>query len=392
MLQKLSILADTILNTSGGLHIIVAIVTIVTTLALAVITYFITKLFIKTATAKLIKNPQPNFLNALCLNRTPSIFAHIASGAVLWFSSRVIANSEYGATFNYEVIVLNKLSLLYIFIICLIIASKIVWSINSYYEKQFDFARQYPIYSYLKIVILFVWFIGIVLIISFFLRTSPWALLTGVGAVSAVLLLVFKDTLLGIISSVQATALSIVRIGDRISIDKYGVDGRVIDIAINTVKIRSDNNTITHIPTYMLTTEIIKNWRAMEESGIRHIQRAVHIDSDSIIVCSPALLQQLEEIPIVKQYIVEHPDMQIANLTLFRVFFQDYLSKHKYIKSDALTMVRLLAPIAVGVQPLEIFAYTTKSNLVKFELIQAEIFEHLFSMLPFFSLKIYHQN
>jgi miniconductance mechanosensitive channel len=263
-----------------------------------------------------------------------------------------------------------------------------VWSLNGYYEIKFNFAKQYPIYSYLKVIVLFIWIIGIMLIISFFLNTSPWALLTGIGAVSAVLLLVFKDTLLGIISSIQATALNIVRIGDRICMDKYGIDGTVVDISINTVRVRNSDNTVANIPTYMLTTEVIKNWRSMEEAGARRIKRSIHLDIDSIVVCTPELLNQLGQMPVLKEYLKNNQNIELSNLTLFRVYLKDYLDRHELINHNYLTIVYHLDPTANGL-PVEIYTFSKLTSFEDYELVQSNIFEHLFSVLPRFELAIF---
>jgi len=393
MLQKfIDSILEPMLDGSGWLHFVSAIVVILALLLAWIATYYIVKLVITGVTAKIVKPHHHGFFRILSQNRTLLMFAHIAAGLVLYSGSHAISEHNNSIYSNYETIVLENLALLYIFSTCLIIVSRLVWSINCYYEERFDFARQHPIYSYLKVIVLFVWVIGIVLIIAYFLQTSPWALLTGVGAVSAVFLLVFKDTLLGVIASIQATALNIVRIGDRISFDKYGVDGRVLDISINVVKVRNSDNTVASIPTYMLTSEVVKNWRAVEESDSRRIKRAVYLDSDSVVACEAAVLEQLQHLAIIKQYMLDNPNTEFINLTLFRVFFQDYLNKHKYINHNELVMVRHLDPLNVGGLPLEVYAYTTTYDIARFEEIQADIFEYLFSMLPIFNLKVYRQN
>lgn len=393
MLEKfINSILEPMLNSSGWLHFVSAIVVIIVLLLAWMVTYFIVRLVITAITAKIVKPYHHGFFRILSGNGTLPMFAHIAAGLVLWSGSQAINGHSNGTYSNYETIVLENLALLYIFSTCLVIISRVIWSINCYYEERFDYARQHPIYSYLKVVILFIWVIGIVLIIAFFLQTSPWALLTGVGAVSAVFLLVFKDTLLGVIASIQATALNIVRIGDRISFDKYGVDGRVLDISINVVKVRNSDNTVASIPTYMLTSEVVKNWRAVEESDSRRIKRAVYLDSDSVVACDVQLLEKLQHLTIIRQYMLDNPDIEFINLTLFRVFFQDYLNKHKYINHNELLMVRHLDPLNVGGLPLEVYAYTTMYDIAKFEEVQADIFEYLFSMLPTFNLKVYRQN
>ncbi|HLX53271.1 MAG TPA: mechanosensitive ion channel domain-containing protein [Aquella sp.] len=392
MLEKFidSILAPT-LNATGWLHVASSVIVLLLLLIGAVITYYLVELIIKLVMVKFVKSRKLAFIKVLSKNKTLHSFAHIAAGVFLWWGSQTVI--EHSDTYsNYEAVILGKLALLYIFVMSLVIASRIVWSINTYYEKHFDFARQYPIYSYLRVVILFIWVIGVVLVISFSLQTSPWALLTGIGAISAVFVLVFKDTILGIIASIQATALDIVRIGDRVSLKKYEVDGRVLDISINTVKIKNSDNTVASVPTYMLISEVVHNWRPVEESSSRRIKRAVYLDSDSVTACDAALLEKLQHLAIIKQYMLDNPDTEFINLTLFRVFFQDYLKRHKNINHNELVMVRHLDPLNVGGLPLEVYAYTTTYDLATFEQIQADIFEYLFSMLPIFNLKVYRQN
>lgn len=392
MLHKfINSILEPMLDGSGWLYFITSIVAIVVILVAAAIVYFIVKQIIKIVTAQLVKTERSVFFNVIASNNILTLIAHLVAGIVLWVGSQLIYahNNEYS---NYESIILAKVALLYIFLICLIMISRLIWSLNSYYKKKFAFARQYPIYSYLKVVILFVWVVGVVLIVSFFMHTSPWALLTGVGAVSAVFLLVFKDTLLGIISSIQATALNIVHIGDRVVLDKFGVDGRVLDISINTVKVINVDNIISHIPTYMLTTEVIKTWRVIEDSNSRNMKRAVYLDPNSVVACDSKLLEQVQHLDIIRQYTISNPQTEFINLTLFRVFLQDYLNHHKFINHKELTLVRHLDPITIGILPIEIFAYITTADFAKFEEIQADIFEHVFSMLPLFNLKVYRQN
>ncbi|MCC2644869.1 MAG: hypothetical protein K0R94_647, partial [Burkholderiales bacterium] len=382
---------EPMLNASGWLHIVSAAVVLLIILVSAVIAYYVVELIIKLITNRFVNAQSSAFLSVLSNNQTLHAFAHIVSGLVIWSGSMMV--TEHSDIYsNYEAVVLNKIALLYIFVTCMVILSRIVWSINIYYEKHFDFAKQYPIYSYLKVIILFIWIIGVVLVISFSLQKSPWALLTGVGAVSAVFVLIFRDTLLGIIASIQATALDIVRIGDRVSLAKYGVDGRVLDISINTVKIRNGDNTIASVPTYMLISEVVHNWRPLEEASSRRIKRAVYLDSDSVMACDNLLLEKLKDLAVVREYMLASPENEFINLTLFRVVFQDYLKNHKDINHNELTMVRHLDPLNIGGLPLEVYAYTTTYDLAKFEQIQADIFEHLFSMLPTFSLKVYRQN
>lgn len=391
MLQEIidNLLAQ-LLHGTGWLNSVSRLVTIALIFVSAILAYYVTKFLINRIVPRLTKSRSSVFLRVISKNKTIHLIAHIVAGIVLLLGSDFV--KEHDDIYStYESIILNKLSLLYIFLIILFIISRIIWSVNSYYEKSFDYARQHPIYSYLKVVVLLVWIIGLVLIISFFMDTSPSALLTGIGAVSAVLLLVFRDTLLGIISSIQATALNIVKIGDRISIDKYNLDGTVLDVAISSVKIKNGDNTVANVPTHMLTTEIIKNWHGIEESGVRRIKRSVCIDINSITPCSEELLNSLKTYACIEQYLETKHKLVISNLELFRVFFQNYLDNSSSINHESNSYLRHLDPTPYGL-PLEVCAFTNTVILKEFEQIQAEIFEYLFCKLPEFRLKVYNMT
>ena len=222
----------------------------------AVLTFYLVR-FIILKLVEPLKTSKVTLLKVVAKSNILDLFAHLAVGFVLLIGSLIVIEQN-NVHSEYLAVILEKLSLLYIFITIIFVTSRFVWLLNNYYNKRFVFAKQYPIYSYLKVLTLFIWIIGLILIICYFFNTSPWALLTGIGAVSALLLLVFKDTLLGIIASIQVAALNIVHIGNRISIDKYNIDGVVLDISINTVKIRNNDGTIANLPTHMLTSEVLK--------------------------------------------------------------------------------------------------------------------------------------
>jgi miniconductance mechanosensitive channel len=362
-----------------GLAIAVSII-----LTLAVFFYYISKLVVAKVVNRLVNQTRSIFLQIVAKNNSLSLLAHLVAGIFIWCGSQILTDNV-GLVAQAVVRLMNRLALLYVFFTAVVMTTRLIWSLNSYYEKKFKFAKQYPIYSYLKVLILLTWIISGILIISFFAHTSPWALLTGVGAVSAVFLLVFKDTLLGIVSSIQATASNIVRIGDRISIDKYGVDGTIMDIAINTVKLRNADNTSATIPTYMLTSEIVKNWRVMEESGGRRIKRSIHINIDSIKVCDSQLLAQASRFKIVADYIASSPGQEWINLALYRIYIEDYLAHNPEINHDYLTLVRHLDPDPSGL-PLEIYAFSARVDIVGYERLQADLFEHCLAALPIFGL------
>ncbi len=354
---------------------------------IALLVQYLIKFIVIRVIKFIVLKTKPLLVDVIVNNKSISLISHLGSGIIIWTGSQLL--SQQGQSYSlYVSMVMSNLALFYIFIIIVFIVTLLISSVGTYYENKVTFARQHPIYSYLKVINFFVWVISIVLIVSFFINKSPWAFLTGIGAVSAFFLLIFKDTLLGIVSSIQATASDIVRVGDTISIDKSDLEGTVIDISVNTVKIRSGDNTISTVPTYMLTTEIVKNQRWINEFGTRRIKRAIPIDINSITWCDDELLNKLNKFSCLVDYIKEHKDAYITNLELYRVYVENYLFEHIDIVNSKKIMVRHLYSDASGL-PLEIYAYVNKVDVIEFEKVQAEIFEHCFSLLSDFNLKIF---
>jgi len=358
--------------------------TLLITLLFSLFVYYITKIIVfRVVKASRIRK-KISFRVVLFNRRTIKLLINLTAAWVFFSLTKIILEVDKSAS-KIEIIA-NKLALLYIFILFLLFVSFVVAAINEFYERKFDFSRQYPIYSYLKVVIVFVWVLGFILIGCYFTSTSPWAFLTGLGAVSAVLLLIFRDTLLGIVASIQVTASNIVRIGDRISIDSAGIDGTVLDIAISTVKIKNADNTIASIPTYSLSSQVVKNWRTMEESGARRIKHAINIDIESIQDLDASFLailaQKSEFTAFIKQY------MNINNnLTLYRYYVTDYLTVAKEINKNYPILVHHLDTSADSLQ-LEVIAYTFDITWIGHELIKASLFEHFFVIFSYLGLKI----
>jgi len=279
-------------------------------------------------------------------------------------------------------------------------------AINDIYD-DYEISKSKPIKGYIQVGKILLWLFALILIISALLRSSPLLLLGGLGAFSAVLLLVFKDTLLGLFASVQFATDDMVRIGDWIEIPEYDADGEVLDISVHTVKVSNWDKTISTIPTYTLMANSFKNWRGMEMSGGRRIKRAVHIDLNSIRFSDAALLERLLKIKYIREYhakkkkealkddLLPHvdgeetcPDCNMTNLGAFRAYVFGYLKNHPKINPQMEILVRLLAPTEIGL-PLEIYAFCTEKQWEIFEDIQADIFDHLMAILPEFQLAAY---
>lgn len=268
------------------------------------------------------------------------------------------------------------------------IISSIV-SIAGAIYNQLDFAREVPIQGLIQVVKLVTFMICAILIVSVVLERSPTYILSGFGAIAAVTLLVFKDTILGFVASIQIAANRLVTYGDWIQVDNYGADGEVIDLGLNTVKVRNWDNTITTIPTYMLVAGSFKNWRGMQESGGRRIKRSLNIDMNSIRLADDELTETIGQTIALQDYIKMNtlPD-PVSNLGLFRRYAEGYLKQHEKINTSLTLMVRELQPLNHGL-PIEFYCFSEDKRWISFEHLQAEIMDHLLAVLPLFDLRPY---
>jgi len=301
---------------------------------------------------------------------------------------------------------IQRISLALIALVGALALESSLTAINYIYD-DYEISKSKPIKGYIQVGKIILWLIALILIISAILRYSPLLLLGGLGAFSAVLLLVFRDTLLGLFASVQFVTNDMVRIGDWIEMPEYNADGEVFDITVNTVKVTNWDKTISTIPTYALMSNSFKNWRGMEMSGGRRIKRAVYIDLNSIRFCDQSLLDHLSRIRYVGDYLQKREKMvtnndlshlinaeniyaghHTTNMGAFRAYVLGYLHAHPKINQEMEILVRHMAPTETGI-PIEIYAFCTEKEWEIFEDIQAEIFDHLLAILPEFDLAAY---
>ena len=278
----------------------------------------------------------------------------------------------------------------------------------SNYYVTLEIARTRPIKGYVQIVNLFIYLVAFIFIIAVVTGESPWELLAGLGALTAVLLLIFRDTILSFVASVQIASNDLVHVGDWIEMSKYGADGDVIDIALHTIKVQNWDKTITVIPTYKVIEESFKNWRGMTAAGGRRIKRAIFVDINSISFCSDEMLDKFEKIKLITEYVrgkrkelseenVNSADDQeivnrrrMTNVGTFRIYVEKYIKTHPRVHKEMTCMVRQLAPGPQGL-PLEIYLFTNSVEWTVYESIQADIFDHILSVVPEFGLKVYQQ-
>ena len=273
--------------------------------------------------------------------------------------------------------------------------------------NTFKISREKPIKGYVQIVKITLSFLIGIFILATMMNRSPWALFSGLGAMTAILMFIFKDTLLCFIASLQLSFNDIVRVGDWIEMPKYGADGDVTDLSLYTVKVRNWDKTISTIPTHALVSDSFKNWRGMEESGGRRIKRAIYIDINSIKFCSPQMLDRLEKMKLLTEYIrkkkkeigdfnldlkVDPNDIissrNLTNVGTFRAYIQAYLQNHPKICKDMTFLVRQLQPTQNGL-PMEIYVFSNDQDWIRYEGIQSDIMDHLFAALPEFDLRAF---
>ena len=275
----------------------------------------------------------------------------------------------------------------YIYLIALI-AKLLCALLSSLYElsnrkNQLRNQSLKGVYQMLKIVVVC---IALIIVVSILIDKNPGYILTALGASAAVLMLVFKDMILGLVAGVQLSANDMLRPGDWISMPKHGADGDVIEVTLTTVKVQNWDKTITTIPPYALVSDSFQNWRGMKESGGRRVKRSVYIDMRSISFCTEEQMTEFEQ----KGWLdgVEREDKFVVNLHIFRNYLENYLRQHHRVNQQMTIMVRQLQPTAQGL-PLELYFFSDGTDWIPYEHLQSEIFEHVFAVLPTFGLRVF---
>ena len=285
--------------------------------------------------------------------------------------------------------------------LCLYLLNAFLDALDHYYQ-EFEVSRKNPIKGYLQMIKIFLAISGIIVIISAIFNKSPWGIISGLGAMTALLIVVFRDWILGLVASIQINANNLVVIGDSIEMERYGVNGEVIEISLSTVKVKNWDNTISMIPAYSLISETFKNWHGVKESGGRRIKRVIYIDINSITLPDDKILKRVRELSLLKG----SDELQelsrsvkkgrgerlnrsgITNVGLFRKYVELYLAGHAGINAEKKLMAKLLEPAGNGL-PLQIYAFTKIIDVVDYELTMAQIFEHLVAVTPEFGLRLF---
>jgi miniconductance mechanosensitive channel len=302
--------------------------------------------------------------------------------------------------------VLLKVAKIYMAGIIVFVLNRLLNAGNDIYNTT-KYAVNRPIKGYIQLVKILVFFMVGILIVSIILNRDPTVLLAGLGAMAAVLILVFKDTILGFVASIQLSANDMVKIGDWIEMPSRKADGDVIDISLNTVKVQNWDKTISTIPTYALVTETFNNWEGMAASGGRRIKRSISIDMTSIKFCTRELLQKFEKFGLIKDYVIEKQKeieefnkgkklseedkisrRSQTNIGIFRKYLEVYLHNNPNINDTMTFLVRQLQPNDKGL-PIEIYVFSKDTRWANYEAIQADIFDHILAVIPEFELRVF---
>lgn len=301
---------------------------------------------------------------------------------------------------------IQRLCQIYITITSLAFVNAFLKAAYSIYSLK-DNMRDRPLKGLLQTLQVLLWVVGSIVVIAILIDKSPGALLTGLGASAAILMLVFKDSIMGFVSGVQLSANDMLKVGDWITMPKYGADGTVIEVTLNTVKVRNFDNTITTIPPYLLVSDSFQNWRGMKESGGRRVKRSINIDMTSIRFCTPEMLEKYRKINLLKDYI-EQTEQTVrtyneehgidnailvngrrqTNLGVFRAYLTAYLKSLPVVNKELNCMVRHLQPTDRGL-PVELYFFSTIKDWIPYEGVQADVFDHVLAIIPEFDLRVF---
>ena len=370
-------------------------------LFVVVVLNYISKTFIRNFLERISINSKNNFDNFLVANNIQVHLSRLVPFIFLyWILPFWLEDYQRGLIYSNLI-----LEVYFIFLI--------VWIIRSFlnaakeFFKTIDSFKDKPVDSFVQVAMILVWFMAIILVFSILTGKEVSTFLTAMGALSAVILLIFKDTILGLVASIQLTSNDLIRIGDWITMKQFGADGDVIEINLNSVKVQNFDKTITTIPTYKLISDSFKNWRGMSDSNGRRIKRALLIKGSSIKFMGEEELSKLQKIKLISDYIsqtkseiIEHnsnldivSDIKVngrnlTNIGLFRKYTENYLVSNKLINNEMTVMCRQLTPTSQGV-PLEIYAFITDKEWKNYENIVSDLFDHLLASLSTFDLELF---
>ena len=348
-----------------------------------------------------IKKTKTLWDDALVENKVFISLSHIAPAIVIYLAIPYVFK-DFAGTIPYIFRLVNA----YISTVLIIVIIKLLNTLK-YYSKNTKLFKNNPLDSYFQLAKIVVYTIGGIIILSFLLNKSPLYFFSALGAMTVVLLLIFKDTIMGFVASIQLSTNDMIRIGDWVSMPEYGADGDVIEMNLTTIKIQNWDKTVTTIPTYAFISESFKNWRGMSESGGRRIKRSLNIKISSIKFCTLEMLERFKKFQLIKDYIEEKSNIideynkenkidksslingrHLTNIGIFRVYAEAYVKNNPDINLNMTCMVRQLLSTEKGL-PIEIYTFSNRQEWVTYEGIMSDMFDHLIAAVPEFELEVF---
>jgi len=382
--------------------IIAAVVSVIVLLLISWVAYVLTWKIMRKIILPIIQKSRTSFDDLLLKHRFFKRLAYFVPALLLYY----LVDDALGVKPEQIPKIIFKLLDGWIVVISILIFNSLLSTIRDYYQR-YSISKERPIDSFIQVLRIISYIIAGLFVIGIFVDKDITSLLLGMGTMSAVLMLIFRDPILGFVGGLQLTFNSMVRIGDWISVPKFDADGVVLEITLTVVKVQNWDKTISMVPTYALVTNSFQNWRGMEESGGRRIKRSLNIDMDSVRFCTPEMLEEYGNIQILKPYL-ERKEKEIeqynkknnidpsvfvngrrqTNLGVFRAYLKAYLKKRVDINQNMTFLVRHLQPTEKGL-PVEVYVFTKTTEWGDYENIQADIFDHILAAIPQFHLKVY---
>ena len=366
-------------------------------LILAYFVYLITKKVIFNGLRKIIRTTKTKYDDILLNEKILRRLAYIAP---------IIIINQFSFLINTGSVFIDRVTDALIVFFVLLAIITILTSLTDIIQSLPKF-KERPIKGYGQVIKIIISVFGGIIILGLLTGENPWTILTGLGALTAIILLIFKDTILSFVASIQISSYDLVKVGDWIEVPKYGVDGDVMDINLHTIKVRNFDKTITVIPTYTLIDSSFKNWRGMKETGGRRIKRSIYLDKTSVKFLDEEMLKRFQKFQLIKDYIdkkrVEVDEFnreykidtsqlingrRLTNLGTFRAYLKAYLKNRTDINSNLTFLIRQLSSGPEGI-PIEIYVFANTTQWVKYEEIQADIFDHILAVVPLFDLRVF---
>lgn len=373
---------------------------IIVTISLAWLADFLVKRIIITAITRIVKRTKNEWDDIFLERKVFNRLAHLAPALVVFYALQYIFDLPKLVEF------LENLTQTYMVLVVVMVLDSVINAFHEIYHRL-PISKGRNIKGFVQVVKIIFYFVAIIFIISIFSGEAPKALMASLGALAAVFMFVFKDTILGFVASIQLSANQMVNVGDWISMPKYGADGDVIDINLTSVKVQNWDKTIATVPTYALVSQSFNNWKGMEESGGRRIKRSINIDMNSVGFLDKAQIEKFSKYQLLADYIAKKEKeiadfnkslnlddsivtngRRMTNLGTFRVYLENYLHNHPKIHQDMTFLVRHLQPTEQGI-PLEIYVFSNDQAWANYEAIQADIFDHVLAIMPEFGLRVF---